>query len=88
MVKHTPKYADVNVSDENLAAMIEYAEELEANGNYAAAAQIYSMIPDTAQEAAKGEAKKIIDDTPEKRFADDLGEAREIINDVNGLTED
>ena len=88
LVNHSVNTKYTNASDENLSAMLDYAKRLEENGNYDAAAQIYSMIPDRAKDAANNEAKKIIENTPEKQVIDRIGEAREIINDVDSLKED
>ena len=85
--KSNSKYDEVNISEENLAAMLDYAKELEANGNAAAAAQIYSMIPDSAMDAAKGEANRVIDSTSEKKMIDSIGEARDILNDIDDIEE-
>ena len=88
LVNHSVNTKYTNASDENLSALLDYAKRLEENGNYDAAAQIYSMIPDRAKDAANNEAKKIIENTPEKQVIDRIGEAREIINDVDSLKED
>ena len=85
----TKKSQDTVISDsKNAVAMLEYARQLEEDGNYDAAAQIYSMLPDSVIKGAEEEAYKVVDDSPEKRIIDGVDEARDILNDVDELLED
>jgi thioredoxin-like negative regulator of GroEL len=70
---------------QNVQAMLEYAEELEANGQHEAAAQIYAMLPDAANEAAAEEGQKLIESDPNVRIAKGADEARDILNDVSDI---
>lgn len=82
------KQQSLTPSSDHAAAMLEFARELEASGNYDAAAQIYSMLPDVAEAGAAEEAKRIVDDSPEKKILDGAGDARDVLNDINDLMED
>ena len=75
-------------SSKNAVAMLEYARQLEADGNSDAAAQIYSMLPDSVVKAAEEEAKKAVDKSPEKKVMDGVDDARDILNNVDGLMGD
>ena len=70
---------------QNVQAMLEYAEELEANGQHEAAAQIYAMLPDAANEAAAAEGEELIESDPDVRIAKGADEARDILNDVSDI---
>ena len=85
-----PKKAEPSLtpSSENALAMLEYARQLEENGNYDAAAQIYSMLPNAVLDGAAEESKKLADESPEKKIIDGAGDARDILNDIDDLMED
>ena len=85
-----PKKAEPSLtpSSENALAMLEYARQLEENGNYDAAAQIYSMLPNAVLDGAAEESKKLADESPEKKIIDGAGDVRDILNDIDDLMED
>ena len=88
LVKPQNNQNTVTTSSENALAMLEYARQLEESGNHDAAAQIYSMLPDAVKEGAAEEGKKVVDDSTEKEIIDGPGRARDILNDINKITEE
>ena len=88
LVKPQNNQNTVTTSSENALAMLEYARQLEESGNHDAAAQIYSMLPDAVKEGAAEEGKKVVDDSTEKEIIDGPGKARDILNDINKITEE
>ena len=88
LVKPQKNQNTVTTSSENALAMLEYARQLEESGNHDAAAQIYSMLPDAVKEGAAEEGKKVVDDSTEKEIIDGPGRARDILNDINKITEE
>ena len=88
LVKPQNNQNTVTTSSENALAMLEYARQLEESGNHDAAAQIYSMLPDAVKEGSAEEGKKVVDDSTEKEIIDGPGRARDILNDINKITEE
>ena len=88
LVKPQKNQNTVTTSSENALAMLEYTRQLEDSGNHDAAAQIYSMLPDAVKEGAAEEGKKVVDDSTEKEIIDGPGRARDILNDINKITEE
>lgn len=68
----------------DVQAMAEYAEMLEAEGNAEAAAQVWSMIPDAADEAAREELRNEAESSNEMQAFENMGEANDIINSIKG----
>ena len=84
----SPGKSAVNASPSNAGQMLEYARELEENGQYEAAAQIYSMLPDEILKDAEQAGKALVDGTPGKRRMDALEQARDFLNDLDEWKED
>ena len=83
----SPPASVVPQSESNAQAMLRYARELEENGQYEAAAQIYSMLPDEVVKETQRQAAEVLDNIPEKQIMDALGQARDFFNDAEKLTE-
>ena len=83
--KSKSQNAEVSVPTENVQEMLEFAMELEENGQHEAAARIYQMIPDATLEGAAEEGQEIIDSMPEKQVIDGADEARDMLNDMSNL---
>ena len=69
--------ADVN-------AMIEYAQMLEEQGNKEAAAQVWAMIPDAADESAREELREEAEGSNEMQALENVSEANNLINSLKG----
>ena len=63
---------------ENVHAMVEYAEQLEAEGNTDAAAAVWALIPETAEKAAQADAQKAIEDNSQAQAYGAMGEAQDL----------
>jgi len=83
--KSKSQNAEVSVPTENVQAMLEFAMELEESGQHEAAAQIYAMLPDAANEAAAAEGEALIESDPNVRIAKGADEARDMLNDVSDI---
>jgi hypothetical protein len=69
---------------ENVQAMIEYAQMLEEQGNKEAAAQVWAMIPDAADESAREELRNEAEGSNEMQAFESMGNANGIINSLKG----
>lgn len=65
---------------QNVEAIIAYAERLEAEGDYEAAAQVWALLPASAQDAAAEDAWKTAEDSPQIRAYQMMKEARDIVS--------
>ena len=71
-------------SMQNVEAITAYAERLEDEGNYEAAAQVWALLPAAAEDAAVEDAKKAIEDTPEMQAYKAMKESRDIASAMQG----
>ena len=71
-------------SMQNVEAIKAYAERLEDEGNYEAAAQVWALLPAAAEAAAVEDAKKAIEDTPEMQAYKAMKESRDIASAMQG----
>ena len=65
-------------------AMIEYAQMLEEQGNKEAAAQVWAMIPDAADESAREEIRNSAEGSDEMQALESVSEANDLINSLKG----
>ena len=68
----------------DVQAMIEYAETLEEQGNKEAAAQVWAMIPDAADESAREEIRNSAEGSDEMQALESVSEANDLINSLKG----
>ena len=68
----------------DVQAMIEYAEMLEEQGNKEAAAQVWAMIPDAADESAREELRGEAEGSNEMQALENVSEANNLINSLKG----
>ena len=68
----------------DVQAMVEYAEQLEAEGNTEAAAQVWALIPGAADESAREELRNEAEGSNEMQAFESMGNANGIINSLKG----
>ena len=72
---------------QNVQAMVDYAEQLEAEGNTDAAAAVWALIPDAAEREAAQAAQNAIEDNSQAQAYGAMSEAQDLASAMNDKEE-
>ena len=71
----------------DVQAMVDYAEQLEAEGNTDAAAAVWALIPETAEREAAQAAQNAIEDNSQAQAYGAMSEAQDLASAMNDKEE-
>jgi len=72
---------------QNVQAMVDYAEQLEAEGNTDAAAAVWALIPGAAEKEAAQAAQNAIEDNSQAQAYGAMSEAQDLASAMNDKEE-
>ena len=82
------KKAEVTAENmQNVQAMIDYAEQLESEGNTDAAAAVWALIPEAAEREAAQAAQNAIEDNSQAQAYGAMSEAQDLASAMNDKEE-